>query len=182
MTVDSESRKLEQMDIRVSSSEVQDFDGDAVAIGVFSQQDHLQGPAATLDAAMDGAVSRLYATGEVSGAAGEVLVLHTLGKIKPERIAVIGLGPRESISADRIRRSAALACRALSKPLASRVGLALGWSESGLSLVQSTRAATEGAIVGLYSFSHYKSSSAARGPENETRSQPLSLSILARGP
>jgi leucyl aminopeptidase len=169
------------MDIRVSSTEVQQFDGDAVAIGVFSREDHLQGPAATLDAAMDGALSRLYATGEISGAAGEVLVLHTLGKIKPERIAVIGLGPRESISTDRIRRSAALACRALSKAGSKQVGLALGWTESGLSLAQSTCAATEGAILGLYSFTRYKSGTPANGQENETRSQPPSLSILARG-
>ncbi|PWT74558.1 MAG: hypothetical protein C5B60_06525, partial [Chloroflexi bacterium] len=169
------------MDIRVSSTDVEQFDGDAVAIGVFSREDHLQGPAATLDTAMDGALSRLYVAGEMSGDAGEVLVLHTLGKIKPERIAVLGLGPRESISADRIRRSAAIACRALSKAGAAQLGLALVWTESGLSLAESTRAATEGAILGLYSFTRYKSGSPADGPTNETGAQPESLSILAQG-
>ena len=113
--------------------------------------------------------SRLYAAGEISGAAGEVLLLHTLGKIKPERIAVIGLGPRESISADRVRRSAALACRALTQSRGQATRASAGVGRIRPNVAQSARAATEGAILGLYSFTRYKSSSSGDGLDNGSR-------------
>ena len=146
------------MDVRVSTRDVQQFDGDAVAVGVFSDDKGLVGPAGTLDEAMAGVLSGLRASGEVTGAADEVTILHTLGKIEPERVAIIGLGPRHRFTLDRVRRASAIACRALRKAGASRVGLALAWAESGLNLAQAARAATEGALLGLYEFSLYKSS------------------------
>src|SRR5579859_3500832 len=146
------------MDVRVSTRDVQQFDGDAVAVGVFSDDKELVGPAGTLDEAMAGVLSGLRASGEVTGAADEVTLLHTLGKIEPARVAIIGLGPRSRFTLDRVRRASAIACRALRKAGAHRVGLALAWAESGLNLAQAARAATEGALLGLYEFSLYKSS------------------------
>ena len=144
------------MDVRVSTRDVQQFDGDAVAVGIFSD-DELQGPAAALDDAMAGVISRLRESGEITGAADEVTLLHTLGKIEPERVAILGLGPRSRFTLDRVRRTAAIACRALRKAGAHRVGLALASAESGVNLAQAARAATEGALLGLYEFSQYKS-------------------------
>src|SRR5579885_3663971 len=138
------------MDVRVSTRDVQQFDGDAVAVGVFSDDDGLQGPAAALDEAMAGVLSRLRASGEITGVADEVTILHTLGKIEPQRVAVVGFGKRARFSTDRIRRSAAIACRKLRRSGAQNVGLALAWAESGVNLALAARAATEGAILGLY--------------------------------
>ena len=47
-----EVRERDFMDVRVSTRDVAQFDGDAVAVGVFSDDDSLQGPAAALDEAM----------------------------------------------------------------------------------------------------------------------------------
>ena len=145
------------MDVRVSTRDVQQFDGDAVAVGVFSDDKELQGPAAALNEAMAGVIGRLCVSGEITGAADEVTLLHTLGKIVPERVAVIGLGPRSRFTVDRVRRAAAIACRSLRKAGARRVGLALAGAESGVNLAQAARAATEGALLGLYRFDRYKS-------------------------
>jgi leucyl aminopeptidase len=145
------------MDVRVSTRDVQQFDGDAVAVGVFSDDKELQGPAAALNEAMAGVIGRLRASGEITGAADEVTLLHTLGKIEPDRVAIIGLGPRNRFSVERVRRAAAVACRSLRKVGAQRVGLALAWAESGVNLAQAARAATEGALLGLYRFDRYKS-------------------------
>ena len=145
------------MDVRVSTRDVQQFDGDAVAVGVFSDDTEPQGPAAALNEAMAGVIGRLCASGEITGAADEVTLLHTLGKIVPERVAVIGLGPRSRFSADRVRRASAIACRALRKAGAQRVGLAIAGAEFGVNLAQAARAATEGALLGLYRFDRYKS-------------------------
>jgi leucyl aminopeptidase len=72
-------------------------------------------------------------------------------------VAIIGLGPRNRFSVERVRRAAAVACRSLRKVGAQRVGLALAWAESGVNLAQAARAATEGALLGLYRFDRYKS-------------------------
>ncbi|HEX8036835.1 MAG TPA: leucyl aminopeptidase [Ktedonobacterales bacterium] len=175
------------MDVRVSTRDVQQFDGDAVAVGVFSDDKALVGPAGTLDEAMAGVLSGLRASGEITGAADEVTLLHTLGKIEPERVAVIGLGPRSRFTLDRVRRASAIACRALRKTGSQRVGLALAWAESGLNLAQAARAATEGALLGLYEFSRYKSSknNANNGSANGESGSPTktieSITILGRG-
>ncbi len=145
------------MDVRVSTRDVQQFDGDAVAVGVFSDGG-LQGPAAALDEAMAGVIGGLQSSGEITGAADEVTLVHTLGKIEPARVAIIGLGPRARFTADRVRRASSIACRALRKAGAHRVGLALAWAESGVNLAQAARAATEGALLGLYQFDVYKTS------------------------
>jgi leucyl aminopeptidase len=144
------------MDVRVSTRDVQQFDGDAVAVGVFSDDKDLQGPAAALDEAMAGVIASLRTSGEITGAADEVTLLHTLGKIEPARVAIIGLGPRGRFNTERVRRAAAIACRVLRKTGARRVGLALAGAESGVNLAQAARAATEGALLGLYQFDHYK--------------------------
>src|SRR5262249_11443589 len=145
------------MDVRVSTRDVQQFDGDAAAVGVSSAEQGLQGPAAPLDEAMAGVLTRLRASGEITGVADEVTILHTLGKIEPQRVAVVGFGKRERFTTDRVRRSAAIASRKLRRAGARRIGLALAWAESGVNLAQAARAATEGALLGLYRFREYKS-------------------------
>ncbi len=172
--------------VRVSTRDVQQFEGDAVAVGVFAGAEALEGPAASLDGAMAGVIAALRASGEVTGATDEVVLLHTLGKIEPARVAIVGLGQRKRFTADRVRRSAAIACRALRRAGARHVGLALAWAESGVNLAQAARAATEGALLGLYEFDRYKaakddtSANGASGNDQQRR-RIETITILGRG-
>ncbi len=147
------------MDVRVSTRDVQQFEGDALVVGVFADG-KLDGPAALLDKALAGVIKGLQDDGEVRGAADEVTLLHTLGKIEPARVAIVGLGARDRYSLDRIRRASAIGCRTLRKAGAHHVGLALAWAEHGLNLAQAARASAEGAILGLYQFRRYKAKAA----------------------
>src|SRR5262249_16922644 len=171
------------MDMRGSGGGVQQFDGDAVAVGIFSDDMGLQGPAATLDDAMAGVLAKLRASGEITGVADEITLLHTLGKIEPQRVAVVGFGRRERFTPDRVRRSAAIACRKLRRAGARRIGLALAWAESGVNLAQAARAATEGALLGLYRFREYKSEpwGDADLTDDAATNEIESLTILGRG-
>ena len=174
------------MDVRVSTRDVQQFDGDAVAVGIFSDDAEPQGPAAALDEAMAGVIAGLQASGEITGVADEVTLLHTLGKIEPARVAVIGLGPRSRFTVDRVRRASAIACRQLRKAGAQRVGLALAGAESGVNLAQAARAATEGALLGLYEFRLYKTpkqegQTNGNGGGSGDGKRIESLTILGRG-
>ena len=157
MAADLEVRHREHdILVRVSTRDVQQFEGDAVAVGVFADARELEGPAAALDTLMAGAISRLRESGEITGAADEVTILHTLGKIEIERVAIVGLGRRDRFSPDRVRRCSAIVCRRLRKAGARHVGLALAWAEQGVNLAHAARAAAEGALLGLYTFDQYK--------------------------
>jgi leucyl aminopeptidase len=164
------------IEAHVSTRDVQQFEGDALAVGVFADEAHLQGPAAALDEALAGVIAELVASGEVTGAADEVTLLHTLGKIEPTRVAIIGLGVRTRFTADRVRRSASLACRALRNAGAHEVGLALAWAESGVNLASAARAATEGALLGLYEFKRYKTQR-----DDKPQRAIAAITILGRG-
>ena len=168
-------------EVRVSTRDVQQFEGDALAVGLFSGETALQGPAAALDEALAGVIAELVASGEVSGAADEITLLHTLGKIEPARVAIIGLGPREKFTADRVRRAASQACRALRAAGARRVGLALAWAESGVNLALAARAATEGALLGLYEFTLYKGNGGQNGRNARPRKAIETITILGKG-
>jgi len=163
-------------DVRVSTRDVQQFEGDALAVGVFSDGATLQGPAAALDEALAGVIAELLANGEITGKADEVTLVHTLGKIEPTRIAIVGLGARNRFSVDRVRRVASLACRTLRSAGARHVGLALAWAESGVNLASAGRAATEGALLGLYDFNRYK---AQRNDKPQKAIE--TITILGRG-
>ncbi|MEO7000412.1 MAG: M17 family peptidase N-terminal domain-containing protein, partial [Ktedonobacterales bacterium] len=176
------------INVRVSTRDVQQFEGDALAVGVFTDGS-LHGPAAALDEALAGVIADLRASGEVTGAADEVTLLHTLGKIEPTRVAIVGLGPRDRFTVERVRRASAIACRTLRKAGARHVGLALAWAESNINLALAARAATEGALFGLYEFTRYKTAKngAETGAEGSdtTTARPQrrieQLTILGRG-
>jgi leucyl aminopeptidase len=168
-------------EVRVSTRDVQQFEGDALAIGLFSGETTLQGPAAALDEALAGVIADLIASGEVTGGADEMTILHTLGKIEPARVAIVGLGARDKFTVDRVRRAAAQSCRALRAAGAKRVGLALAWAESGVNLAQAARAATEGALLGLYEFTGYKAQNDQAGENNKPRKAIRTITILGKG-
>jgi leucyl aminopeptidase len=98
------SVRTQDIDVRVSTRDVTQFEGDALAIGVFSDG-ALEGPAATLDRALAGVIADLQKSGEIRGSADEVTLLHTLGKIEPDRVVIIGLGPRSRYTLERVRRN-----------------------------------------------------------------------------
>ncbi len=167
-------------EVRVSTRDVQQFDGDALAIGLFSGETALQGPAAALDEALAGVIAGLVASGEVTGDADEITLLHTLGKIEPARVAIVGLGKRDKFTVDRVRRAASQACRALRGAGAKHVGLALAWAESGVNLALAARAATEGALLGLYEFTSYKNNG-ANGQNGKPKKAIETITVLGKG-
>src|SRR5262249_39955851 len=78
-----------------------------------------------------------------------------------------------------------IACRALRKAGARHIGLALAGAESGVNLALAARAATEGALLGLYQFHRYKSAPAnvpnASQNGHAPRAEVSTLTILGRG-
>jgi leucyl aminopeptidase len=86
------------------------------------------------------------------GDAGEVLRVPTGGAIQAGQLLVVGVGDREALTLERVRRAAGVASRNVGN--AASVSLALPAHDA-----EHVRAVAEGFLLGGYSFKRYKSRS-----------------------
>jgi leucyl aminopeptidase len=135
---------------------------DAVVIGVHSH-DGDAGPlllapgAESIAAAFDGALTRTLLLLGATGAPGEVTKLATLGTVSAPVVLAVGLGPEPTGAApapETLRRAAGVAVRALAG--ATKVALALPLPDDADGPT-ALRAVAEGALLGGYRFTGYKS-------------------------
>jgi leucyl aminopeptidase len=157
------------LDIRVSIGDAATFAGDGLVINLFEgtgvpagggrarRGAPLGGSTAAVDAALGGAITRLIQAREATGKWGEQTLIHSLGRLRAERVLLIGLGKTEEMTLDRIRAAAGDAARALRKAGARRIGsIAHGAGAGGFNAAQATQALVEGTLLGLYRFTRYK--------------------------
>ncbi|MGE5047700.1 MAG: leucyl aminopeptidase [Deltaproteobacteria bacterium] len=106
-----------------------------------------------VDAALGGLLSRCAKEEEFSGKEGQVLSLHTHGRIGAQRVALLGLGKEKDAdrSLEQLRVAASRAVK-LAKSAGAR-SLALAGHLDGASELQ---AVSEGASLGAYVFDRYK--------------------------
>ncbi len=162
------------MDIRVSIGDVATFAGDGLVINLFEgtgapaggrrtrRGTPLGGATAAVDAALGGAIARLIQAREATGKWGEQTLIHSLGRLRAERVLLIGLGKAEELTLDRIRAAAGEAARALRKAGARRIGsIVHGAGAGGFNAAQATQALVEGTLLGLYRFTRYKATNDA---------------------
>jgi len=125
----------------------------ALILGCF--EDDVTDPLFTrINKAMGGYLETLCRQEEFSGKPNKTRVIHTLGKIPAERLVMVGMGKKRDLSQDRIRQGAGSAMQALRgtglKGCATLLHR-LGEGDNGI-----LKAAVEGAALGGYSFSRYK--------------------------
>lgn len=162
------------MEIKTKVGNIRRTRADAIILGVFEGMKRPRGDISIINKALDGAVSELVHAGEIKGKLGEVTVVHSLGRITAERLALVGLGKRTDLTADRIRIAVAEVSRTLQKKGVKHAAIApLGAGFGKISPQASGQAIAEGAILGLYSFSKHKA------PENE-QEKLESLTIVDR--
>jgi len=137
------------MKISTSAAPAASANVDLLAVAV-TKPIVLEGAAAELDSALDGAISRLVKANEIRGAAGQVTVLHTQpgDGVRARRVAVVGLGRRERADAESVRNAAGAAVRAL----AAARGRTIGFVLDGLPLETgiAARCAVDGVVIGGY--------------------------------
>jgi leucyl aminopeptidase len=115
------------------------------------------------DAALGGALAAAIAAERFQGKPGQVLTLHTLGRLKPARIALLGRGtlplaPRDHLPlggrASRVARSLGARSAAIVVPAAAST--------------RDVEALAEGASLGLYQFAKYITGERATPPALES--------------
>lgn len=173
------------MEIRVVPGKIAEIKADAIILNLFEGMERLSGDIATINKALDGAISQLIRQGEIKGKPNEITVIHSLGRLPATRVVVVGLGKKDKLTKDKIRGAVAETCRLLrQKNINSGVIVTQGAGIAGISLENAAQAITEGALLGTYTFRRHITR------EDEFRdikevsiicSQEESLPLLERG-
>ncbi len=144
------------MDIKAVSGDITKLDLDAIVVNLFEGVTTPGGATGVVDQSMDGVISRLISQGETKGKKGEITLIHTLGKIAPSRVLVVGLGKQQDFDQDTVRVVSAEACRYLQKLGVQKAAtIAHGAGIGGMDPETSAQAITEGGVLGLYRFNKY---------------------------
>ena len=144
------------MKVNVVVASVTDVATPLLVVNLFEGVTEPTGATGAVDAAMDGLIRRMIGAKEISGKLNEVAVFHTLGRIKAERVAVVGLGKKEECTADRVRQAAGSAAkRAQQLKLTGFATIAHG-GQAGLSPAEAAEATVEGTILATYRYLRYK--------------------------
>jgi leucyl aminopeptidase len=144
----------------------------ALVVNVFYGQTKPAGATAAVDRALNGFLGELMAAGEITGKEGEVTVLHTRGAIPAERVAVVGLGRRETFDRVRARKAAgAAASELLKRKITSFHSVVHGGGALRAAADELAEATVEGTLLAAYRYDRYKSQDVAE--DQERRKAPL---------
>ncbi len=155
------------MEIKVTQGNIVEHATPALVVNLFKGVTAPGGATGAVDHALSGLISRLIESGEITGASGEITLIHTSAitsggsgsGLAAERVLVAGLGESEKFDYEAIRRiSAQVARRLRSLKVKSAATIVHGTGIGGLDPAQGAEAIAEGTILGLYRFDKYKSS------------------------
>ena len=155
------------MEISLVSDSLMNLQADALAVGLFepAKTGELQA-LASVPALID-YVLYLVDQGEITGAAGELTLIHTPSSTYPEfgpkRLLITGLGKPEAFTLSSCRRAIASVMRKLRSISAdSAVTELFGAEFLNLDPELTSEAVCEGALLGLYRFEKYRSKTASK--------------------
>jgi leucyl aminopeptidase len=142
------------MQVRIASDGATQIQTGALVVAVFSDA-KLDGAAAEADAALGGAIADVLSSGEISGKANEIALLHA--KDQPyRRVLAVGLGDRAKFTPAALAKLAGTAVRYLGKRNAKSIAFALPL-EAAADALHSASFIVEGALSGTIDTTTYRS-------------------------
>ncbi len=122
--------------------------------------------AALLDRALGGSLRKLVQSKEFEGKANEVLLYHTQGSVPAKRLVLVGLGKKHDVTLETIRQAMGTAAkRARQAKVGSFTVVLPTVTPAGMSSVEVAQAMVEGAILGSYQFTVYRTAAAEHAVE-----------------
>jgi leucyl aminopeptidase len=103
-----------------------------------------------LDDKLDGYLSVIKKRKEFTGALNKVKQIATLGRIVPEAILLLGLGPKKELTAEKLRQASGTAVQSLAQPGVTTLGVLIPGG------IEQIPPVVEGFTLGGYTFNCYK--------------------------
>jgi len=152
------------VEIKVVAGDIAKAKTDAIIVPFFKGMERPKGDIATIDKALDGAISQLINQGEIKGKLNEITIIHSLSKLPAARVVIAGLGKQQELSQDKVRGVIAEVCRLLrQKDVSSIATTAQGAGIAGTTPEGAAQTITEGALLGIYSFRRHITKEAEYG-------------------
>lgn len=128
--------------------------------------------AQAVNRAVKGRIKTLITGGEFTGKSLQLAVIHVTRELPVKWVLLVGLGKKAEVTAETIRQTFGVACRRARDLGARRLAAVLPTWPAGPAET-AARAATEGAILGLYQFTEYRTED--RGPHKALAALTLVL-------
>jgi leucyl aminopeptidase len=149
------------MDITVDTRPLAKIETDALVTYAFELEKPVDSALMALDAAMGGSISKLAASGELTGKMLEVTLLHFPQGLAAQRLLILGAGKKDRFGTVELRRLAGAAVRTLkAKQIKSLTFLV----KEGDRSVEAAQAIVEGMILANFDSDKYKTD---KKPGNE---------------
>jgi leucyl aminopeptidase len=155
------------MEITVDTRPLAKIESEALVTYSFEQEKPLDGALSQLDAATGGALSKLAASGELTGKMLETTLLHYPQGLAAQRLFIVGAGKKEKFGTAELRRLAGAAVRALKSRQVKRLTFLVREKDRSEAAAQ---AVVEGMILANFDSDNYKTD---KKPGNEITSAAI---------
>jgi leucyl aminopeptidase len=147
------------MDIRLLSRSFAEVDSECLVVVALDHGDKQKNEPklAFKDAALDKAIAELVASGEITGKAGESVLLHRPQGLRAKRLAVVGGGKARNFNSAELRKAAGAAVRLLKPKMIKSCAFTLPELPAGAGAEEAARVISEGAYVGDFDPDKYRS-------------------------
>ena len=108
-----------------------------------------------LDQKLGGLVRKAQRSGEFSAKVDEQILFQPAGHLPAERVLLVGLGPAEEITAEKVRRAAGQAIQLVAEKKFGQMALALPDSIKGNLFATLVEAAAEGLLLASYRYDQF---------------------------
>lgn len=145
------------MNITTAIGNILERDTDAIVLNLFEGVTEPGGATGAANRALGGLIADLIAAGDFSGKFKQTAVLYPHQGVAAPRLILVGLGKREDFSLARVRLASASATReAVKRGVKTLASIIHGGGIGGLDVSDAAQATVEGAILGNYKFTAYK--------------------------
>jgi leucyl aminopeptidase len=145
------------MNISTAIGNITEQKADAIVLNLFEGVITPGGATGAVDQVLNGQISTLIANGDFTGKFKQLSILYPTNGITAPRIILVGLGKQEDFSLDRVRIASAVASKeAEQRGVKHLATIVHGGGIGGLNITSATQATVEGAILGTYQFTTYK--------------------------
>jgi leucyl aminopeptidase len=132
---------------------------DVLVVGLYEGTASLTAESQELDRYLEGQLSEVLAEGFFNGKEGQTEMILTRGRIPAKRLLLLGMGKKEKLSGEMLRKAAATALRAAEKVKAVTLAIP-SFGEGEMAAEEIARCLAEGLHLGAYRFLQYKKNEA----------------------
>jgi len=145
------------MQIKVKTGRIDLTEDEAILLSCSPDNPKFSVMLKAIDDKLSGAIRHLFETKDFTGNLGQIAVLYPLGKLKSKRIILTGLGKRNEITLEKIRRAYGFAGRKVKELKINSISVqAVEPNLPVIQLNEASQAMVEGMLLANYKLDRYK--------------------------